>query len=142
MTMMEQQCLATLQTLMSGGGATTLEQSLLKHFYKHCARQPAVRHRQLASVSLKTLLYRYSNLRPEMQAALNKFVADQWQIYPAAPPAPQVAPDTSQIDAAPTVHDTAPTSVLLSTPDRPPSPPIHEDWFDRFLSGVRVLLFL
>lgn len=139
---MEQQCLATLQRLLSDCGAATLEPSLLNHFYKHCARQPALRTRQLASVSLKTLLYRYACLRPEIQAALNTFVADQWRIYTAENPALQVAPDISQIDATPTIPDAAPTPVALSTPDRPPSPPMPEDWFDRFLNGVRMLLFL
>ena len=124
---MEQQCLATLQNLLAGCGATTPEPLLLNHFYKHCARQPAVRHRQLASVSVKTLLYRYACLRPEIQAALNTFVADQWRIYTAENPLPKVAPDASQIDTAPTVPDAAPTPVAFSTPDRPPSPPIHED---------------
>jgi hypothetical protein len=142
MTMMEQQCLATLQRLLSGCGATTLEPSLLDHFYQHCARPPALRRRQLASVSFKTLLYRYPCLRPEIQVALNTFVADHWRTFTAETPLPQAAPDTPQTNTAPSVSDAAPTPVALSTPDRPPSPPIHEDWFDRFLNGVRMLLFL
>ena len=139
---MEQQCLATLQRLLPDCGATTLEPSLLNHFYKHCARQPALRRRQLASVTLKTLLYRYPSLRPEIQAALNTFVADQWRRYTAETPLPQAAPDVPQPDAAPTVPHAAPAPTAPPSDDSPALPAIREDWFDRFLNGVRMLLFL
>ncbi|MBC2733923.1 MAG: hypothetical protein HF981_06150 [Desulfobacteraceae bacterium] len=139
---MEQQCLAILQRLLSDCGAATLEPSLLNHFYKHCARQPALRHRQLASVSLKTLLYRYPRLRPEIQVALNTFVADQWRRYTTETPLPQVAPDAPQTDAAPTVAHAAPAPTAPPSDDRPALPAMREDWFDRFLNGVRILLFL
>ena len=142
MTTMEQQCLATLQRLLPDCGATTLEPSLLNHFYQHCARQPALRHRQLASVTLKTLLYRYPCLRPEIQAALNTFVADQWRIYTAETTLPQAAPDAPQPDAAPTVAHAAPAPATPPSDDPPALPAMREDWFDRFLNGVRVLLFL
>ena len=139
---MEQQCLATLQRLLPDCGAATLEPSLLNHFYKHCTRQPALRHRQLASVTLKTLLYRYHSLRPEIQVALNTFVADQWRRYTAETPLPQAAPDVPQSDAAPTVPDAAPVPTAPPSEDRAALPAMPEDWFDRFLNGVRVLLFL
>jgi len=139
---MEQQCLATLQRLLPDCGAATLAPSLLHHFYKHCARQPALRHRQLASVSLKTLLYRYPCLRPEIQAALNTFVADQWRRYTAETPLPQAAPDAPQHDAAPTVTHAAPAPTAPPSDDPSVLPAMREDWFDRFLNGVRVLLFL
>jgi len=139
---MEQQCLATLQNLLAGCGATTPEPLLLNHFYKHCARQPALRHRQLASVSFKTLLYRYPCLRPEIQAALNTFVAHHWQIYTAETPLSQAAPDTFQTDAAPTVPDAVPAPAAPPSDDPPALPAMREDWFDRFLNGVRMLLFL
>ena len=139
---MEQQCLATLQRLLSGCGATTLEPSLLNHFYQHCARQPALRHRQLASVTFKTLLYRYPSLRPEIQAALNTFVADQWRRYTAETPLPPAAPDAPQTDAAPAVPHAAPAPTAPPSDDRPALFVMPEDWFDRFLNGVRVLLFL
>jgi hypothetical protein len=142
MTTMEQQCLATLQRLLPDCGAATLEPSLLNHFYQRCARQPALRHRQLASVSLKTLLYRYPSLRPEIQVALNTFVADQWRRYTAETPLPQAAPDVPQSDAASTVPDAAPAPTVPSSDHPPALPAMREDWFDRFLNGVRVLLFL
>jgi hypothetical protein len=142
MTTMEQQCLATLQRFLSDCGATTLEPSLLNHFYQHCARQPALRHRQLASVTLKTLLYRYPSLRPEIQAALNTFVADQWRRYTAETPLPQAAPDVPQSDAAPTVPDAAPVPTAPPSDNPAALPAMPEDWFDRFLNGVRMLLFL
>lgn len=139
---MEQQCLATLHRLLSGCGATTPEPSLLNHFYRHCARQPALHHRQLASVSFKTLLYRYPCLRPEIQAALNTFVAHHWQIYTAETPLSQAAPDTCQTDTPPTVPDAVPAPAAPPADDRPAFPVIRDDWFDRFLNGVRMLLFL
>lgn len=139
---MEQQCLATLQTLLSGGGAAMIEQPLLENFYKHCARQPAVCRRHLATVSLKTLLYHYACLRPEIQATLGKFVTDHWRIYAAETPLPKAAPDASQTDPAPTVPISASTPVAPPTVDRLTSPAIRDDWFDRFLDGVRILLFL
>ena len=139
---MEQQCLATLQRLLPDCGAATLAPSLLHHFYKHCARQPALRHRQLASVTLKTMLYRYPSLRPEIQAALNRFVADQWRRYTAETPLPQAALDVPQPDAAPTVPHAAPAPTVPPSDDPPALPAMPEDWFDRFLNGVRVLLFL
>ena len=142
MTTMEQQCLATLQRLLPDCGAATLEPSLLNHFYQHCARQPALRHRQLASVTLKTLLYRYPCLRPEIQAALNTFVADQWRIYTAETTLPQAAPDAPQPDAAPTVAHAAPAPATPPSDDRPALFVMPEDWLDRFLNGVRMLLFL
>jgi len=138
---MEQQCLATLQSLLSGCGATTLEPSLLHRFYQHCARPPALGRRQLASVSFKTLLYRYPCLRTEIQAALNRFVADHWRIYTAETPLPQAAPDTPQTNAAATVSDAAPTPVTPPADDRPAFPAMPDDWFDRLLDGVRILLF-
>lgn len=139
---MDQQCLATLQRLLSGFGAATLEPPLLNDFYKHCARQPALRHRQLADVSLKTLLYRYACLRPEIQAALNAFAADQWRRYKAETSLPQAAPDIVQTDAAPTVPRSAPAPTAPPSEAPPALPAMREDWFDRFLNGVRMLLFL
>ena len=139
---MEQQCLATLQGLLSDCGATTLELSLLNQFYQHCARQPALRHRQLASVTLKTLLYRYPSLRPEIQAALNTFVADQWRRCTAEIALPQAAPDAPQANLAPTAPHAAPAPAAPPSDAPPALPAMPEDWFDRFLNGVRMLLFL
>jgi hypothetical protein len=141
MTMMEQQCLATLQTLLADGGAGTIEQPLLERFYKHCARQPAVRLRQPATVALKTLLFHYPCLRPAIQAALREFVADHWRIYATETPIPNTVPDASHNDSPPDLPDRAPKAVASSRANRSKSPAIREDWFDQLLNGIRILLF-
>lgn len=138
---MEPQCLATLQTLLTDGGAGTIEQPLLERFYKHCARQPTLRFRPLATVSLKTMLYHYPYLRPSKQAALRKFVAEHWRSYTAETPIPNAVPDAPQNDSPPALPDTAPSAVASPHADRSKSPAIREDWFDKLLNGIRILLF-
>lgn len=53
---MEPQCLATLQTLLTDGGAGTIEQPLLEQFDKHCVRQPVALQQRLANRPRKTRL--------------------------------------------------------------------------------------
>lgn len=137
MITMKQQCLATLQTLLTDCGAARIEQSLLEGFYKHCARQPAAIQRRLAPCPLKTLLYHYRFLRPEIQNALKIFITDHWQIFAAdivlpdkTDEPPQAVPDAvlSKHESSPVANQCAPQAM-------------RDDWFDRLLDAVRMLLF-
>lgn len=137
MTTMEAQCLATLQTFLDSSGTVTIEPPLLKRFYKHCARQPAVFHQRLAPCSLKTLLYHYRFLRPEVQATLAEFIASHWRIFSAETVLPETVADVSPSDSEPVVPTPEPSPIVqrLASPDK------RDDWFDRFLDVVRILLF-
>ena len=137
MTTMEEQCLATLQTLLASCGTATIDPPHLERFYKHYARQPADSLQRLAPCPFKTLLYHYRFLRPEQQASLADFVAAHWPTFTAE----AVLPDTAV--------DSPPTDLGPGIPVPEPSPIVHrfasqakrDDWFDRFLDVVRILLF-
>jgi hypothetical protein len=137
MITMEPQCLATLQTLLTDCGAAAIEQSLLEGFYKHCLRQPAAFHQRLASRSPKALLYHYRFLRPEIQKALKESITDHWQIFAAEVALPGVTDDPPQINPDPVfpVHEPSLIANRFASQAR------RDDWFDRFLDGVRILLF-
>jgi len=134
---MEQQCLATLQTLLTGCGAARIKQPLLEGFYKHCARQPAAIHLRLAPCPLKTLLYHYHFLRPEIQNALKVFITDHWQIFAAEVGLPDTTDAPPQSDPDPIL----PSHGLSSRADQCVFQARRDDWFDRLLDGVRILLF-
>lgn len=134
---MEQQCLATLQTLLSDCGAASSEQPLLERFYKHCARQPAVLQQRLAPLRLKTLLYHYRFLRPEIQETLAEFVAVHWRFFAAGSALPDTTDEAppAHPDPALPVHESSPIVNRFASQARP------DDGFDRFLDGIRKLLF-
>lgn len=149
---MENQCLATLRTLVQANGADSVEAPLLAQFYRHCARQPMVLNRAPLGIAFQTLLYRYSSLQPSRQEFLAAFVADHWRRFApeAAPPtpAPEAAIDAN--DAAPDPEDEADQRDAAPVPAADASPaavedfvftPVRQDWFDRFLDFVRILLF-
>ena len=137
MITMKQQCLATLQTLLTDCGAARIEQSLLEGFYKHCARQPAAIQRRLAPCPLKTLLYHYRFLRPEIQNALKIFITDHWQIFAADIVLPDKTDEPPQTDPDPVFPDHEPSTRA----DRFAFQTRRDDWFDRLLDAVRILLF-
>jgi len=134
---MEQQCLATLQTLLLDRGTARIEQPLLKGFYKHCARRPAALPQRLAPCPLKTLLYHYRFLRPEIQKALKEFIIDHWQIFAAEVALPGATDDPPQTNPDPDfpVHEPSPIANRFASQAR------RADWFDWLLDGVRMLLF-
>lgn len=137
MTTMEEQRLATLQTLLESSGTATIDPSLLLRFYKHCVRQPVVFDQRLVPCPLKTLLYHHRFLRPEIQAALTDVIVSRWRIFSAETALPETAEVVSPSDPEP----------LIPAPEPPPivprfaSPDKRDDWFDRFLDVVRILLF-
>jgi len=138
-------CLERLQALLTDSARTVaLEASLLEAFYQHCARQPAAANRRRMPLPLKSLLYRYSFLRPTVQADLAGYLAEQWLRFVAEDSAtasvdrraePESPPDRDRSpDPPPPAVSAAPHTHALPGPSR--------DWFERFLDGVRILLFL
>jgi hypothetical protein len=152
MTAMENQCLATLQTLVQANGADSVEARLLEQFYRHCARQPMVLNRAPLGIAFQTLLYRYPFLQPSRREFLAAFVANHWRRFApdAAPPtpAPEAAIDANDAASDPgdeaEQHDAAPVPAADASPaavDDFAFTPVRQDWFDRFLDFVRILLF-
>lgn len=134
---MEQQCLATLQTFLTDGGTGAIEKPLLERFYKHCARQPLVVQRRLANCSLRTLLYHYCFLRPGVQAALAEFVAVHWQFFSAEIVLPDMTDNPPQAVPDPVLSKHEPSPIANQCAPQG----TRDDWFDRILDGVRILLF-
>ena len=134
---MEDQCLTTLQSLPESSGTATIDPPLLRRFYTHCVRQPVVFDQRLAPCPLKTLLYQYRFLRPEVQVNLAEFIVSHWRIFSAEVQMPETAEDVPPTGPEP----------LIPAPEPPPivprftSPDKRDDWFDRFLDVVRILLF-
>ena len=142
MDTMDSQILATLQSLMTGTGAADLDPPRLKPFYQHCARLPLVHDGRHVALPLKSLLLNYTHLRPEVKISLDNALRERWHFFTAEtpPPLPNVAEDRPAPDPVP-----PPPSRLNDAPpgdSRPATRPVKEDWFDRFLNGVRCLLFL
>lgn len=135
--MTEQQRLTTLQTLLTDSGVGTIEYPLLERFYKHCARQPALLHQRLVPLRLQTLLYHYRFLRPEIQASLAEFITLHWRVFAAGSVLPETTDDAppTHPDPALTVHEPPPIVNRFASRAR------RDDWFDRFLDGVRILFF-
>jgi len=149
---MENQCLATLQTLVQASGAASVEAPLLEQFYRHCARQPMVLGRVPVGIAFKTLLYRHPFLQPSRQEFLAAFVADHWRRFAPedAPPAPAPKAAIDASDTPPDPEDEAGQRDADPVPAADASPaavddfaftPVRQDWFDRFLDFVRILLF-
>ena len=138
---MEQPYLEALQDLLAEKGVATIAPSQLEHFYKHCARQRAAWGRGQTPLPLKTLLYRHRHLRPDVRGALAAFLARHWEDFTARharahEDAPAVAPEAPAAPAPIPVDD-------QPAPDHDPlmHRPKTEDWFDRFLDLMRILLF-
>jgi hypothetical protein len=119
------------------GGAARIDQPLLEGFYKHCAGRPAALPQRLAPCPLKTLLYHYRFLRPEIQKTLKEFIIDHWQIFAAEVALPGATDDPLQTNPVPDfpVHEPSPIANRFASQAR------RADWFDRLLDGVRILLF-
>ena len=139
---MDAQLLAALQSLMTDTGAADLDPSRLKPFYRHCARLPLTHDGRQVPLPLKSLLLNYAHLRPELKTSLNKTLHERWRRFAAETP---FSPPRAAIDP--------PTTTPVDEPALPPekapftrnhsfAPPVKEDWFDRFLNGVRRLFFL
>jgi hypothetical protein len=134
---MDSHFLTALQALMTDRVAADLDPSHLKRFYTYCARRPLVLDGKPLSLPFKTLLLNHTHLRPEVKIALDEVLREQWHRFTA---------ETSQ--TSPPVVEDRPASELLPASglppadDRPESWPVKEDGFDRFLNGVRRLLFL
>jgi hypothetical protein len=149
---MEPTYLAALQDLLAQCGAATIEPPRLVHFYKHCSRQPIRLNRVPIGVPLKTLLYRYPYLRAPLQECLVAFVAEHWGRFApeTVPPTPDPEMEIDDNDALP-VPDVVTDergAAPVPAPDESPAAadafafnPVREDWFDRFLDFVRILLF-
>jgi hypothetical protein len=142
MDTMDSQILATLQSLITGTGAADLDPSRLKPFYHHCERLPLIQDGKHVALPLKSLLLNYTHLRPEVKISLDNALHERWRVFAAdtPPPPPNVAEDRPAPDPVP-----PPTPALNDAPpgdSRPTARPVKEDWFDRFLNGVRCLLFL
>jgi hypothetical protein len=142
MDTMNAQILATLQSLMTGTGAAELEPSRLKPFYHQCARLPLLHDGKQVALPLRSLLQNYTHLRPEVKISLDKALHERWRRFTAetSPSLPRVA------EVRPVPEPVPPQSPVLN--DAPPDDsrvsdlPVKEDWFDRFLNGVRGMLFL
>jgi hypothetical protein len=138
---MEQHYLAALPNLLAEKEAASIAPQRLERFYKYCARQPAAWGPGQTPLPLKTLLYHHRHLRPDVREALAAFVARHWEGFAASLAAadgnaPAAAAETPSPPAPPAVED-KPASLYLLPLHRPGS----EDWFDRFLNWVRILLF-
>lgn len=139
---MDSQLWTTLQSLMAGSGAADLEPSCLKRFYTHCAGRPLVHDGRHLSLPLKTLLLNYSHLRAEVKIALDKALDARWRCFAAETPKspPGVAEERQVPDP---VFSPPPACGGAASYVSPVNiRPRREDWFDRFLNGVRSLLFL
>jgi hypothetical protein len=132
---MNAQLLDALRSLMTGAGETDLAPTRLKPFLAHCARRPLALDGRPVLLPLKALLLNHAYLRPEVKAALDKTLHEQWRRFTAASPSPSVVAREPQPPAP--VPEPA-----LPDDDRPVSRTVKEDWFDRFLNGVRCLFFL
>ena len=138
---MEQHYLAALQDLLTEKGAANIAPPQLKDFYKHCTRQPAAWGRGQTPLPLKTLLYRHRHLRPDVRDALAAFVAHHWEGFAAS-----AAPADADAPAASPETPAAPSPIPVDDKPTPDGEPLthrlkSEDWFDRFLDLVRILLF-
>ena len=127
---MDAQLLDALRSLMTGTGETDLAPSRLEPFFVHCARRPLALGGRPVLLPLKALVLNQAHLRPEVKAALDKTLHEQWRRFTAA------TPPSSVVASAPGPEPALPDD------DRPVSRTVEEDWFDRFLNGVRGLFFL
>ena len=139
---MDAQLLAVLQSFMTDTGAADLDPSRLKSFYHHCARLPLAHDGRPVSLPLKSLLLNHAHLRPELKTSLAKTLHERWRRFAVGTP-----PSPSSVAAD--LPATAPVREPILPPKKAPSAnnyrffrPIKEDWFDRFLNGVRCLFFL
>ena len=134
---MESEARAKLKSLLEGSNPAISDQAILERFFKHCARRRLMLNRRQVPLTLQTLLVRWPHLRSEVKIAARAFIQAQWQrMCPEVVAVPQ-----TEAQPAPATQP----EPLLSVNDASPgfaAPPAREDWFDRFLNGVRVLLFL
>lgn len=134
---MKTDAMVRLKSLLEGSNAAPSDQGTLEHFLKHCARRRLMMNGRQVPLPLQTLLVRWPYLQSEVKIAAETFIQNQWQRM-----CPEVVavPQTEAQPASATQPEP-----LLSVNDASPgfaAPPAREDWFDRFLNGVRVLLFL
>lgn len=135
--MMDPQAWATLEALLGTCQATLSEQTPLGKFYEACSRKPLKCNRRPMPLPLKTLLLHHAHLRPDIKAGLEAFLCEQWRWFNSENPPPP-PPDTEEV-ATPVAHPTREDAPPEDQRERPSMP---EDWFDRLLNGIRILLFL
>jgi hypothetical protein len=143
MDTMDSQILATLQSLLTATGAADPEPFRLKPFYHHCARLPLAHDGKHVALPLKSLLLNYTHLRQDVKISLDNALHERWRVFAAETPLP--LPSVAEDRPAPDPGPPPPTPALNDAPSddsRPTARPVKEDWFDRFLNGVRCLLFL
>jgi len=135
--MMDPQAWVTLESILVTCGEAPISGQLPREpFYEACSRKPLKCNGRTLPLPLKTILFRHVHLRPEIKAGLEAFVCAQWRLFASElPPSP---PDTASV-ATPVAH---PTREGPPTEDRREFRAMPEDWFDRLLNGVRILLFL
>jgi hypothetical protein len=137
-------CRDALQALLAEGcPPVEPEARLLVHFYRHCLRLEAQENCRRLPLPLKSLLARYADLRPAVQAALRTYVVDRWKGFaakgaglPSDPFVERVSFAAGRASAPPPVE-----SVFPAPESTHPGAP-RQDWFERFLDAVRGLLFL